>query len=143
MYAKFKSGATSVYDVVIPYDYMIDKMIEEGMLEELNYDNIPNYKYIDDKFKTPDYDNTGKNDTARYSVPYTWGTVGIIYNKKQIERLNVDVSTWDILWNPKLKGQILMFSNSKDAFAIGLKKANSEYSMNTTDPKQIKEATEM
>ena len=84
MYAKFKSGATSVYDVVIPSDYMIDKMIEEDMLEEINYDNIPNYQYIDDKFKTPDYDNTGKNNTARFSVPYTWGTVGIIYNKKYI-----------------------------------------------------------
>lgn len=137
MYAKFKSGATSVYDVVIPSDYMIDKMIEEGMLEELNYDNIPNYKYIDDKFKSPDYDNGGKNATSKYSVPYTWGTVGIIYNKKYVTE--EEASTWDVLWNPKFKGEILMFSNSKDAFAIGLKKLG--YSMNTTNVEEIKEAT--
>ena len=62
MYAKFKSGATSVYDVVIPSDYMIDKMIEEDMLEEINYDNIPNYKNIDEEFKYPDYDNTGEGE---------------------------------------------------------------------------------
>jgi len=139
MYAKFKSGTTSVYDVVIPSDYMINKMIEEDMLEEKNYDNIPNYKYIDEKFKTPDYDNSGVNNTAKYSVPYTWGTVGIIYNTEHV--LEEEASTWDVLWNPKFKGQILMFSNSKDAFAIGLKKLN--YSMNTTDVDQIEEATDI
>ncbi|MBR5308209.1 MAG: ABC transporter substrate-binding protein [Clostridia bacterium] len=137
MYAKFKSGATSVYDVVIPSDYMIDKMIEEDMLEEINYDNIPNYQYIDEKFKSPDYDNTGEGGTAKFSVPYTWGTVGIIYNKKYITE--EEASTWDILWNPEYKGQILMFSNSKDAFAIGLKKLG--YSMNTTNMEEIAEAS--
>lgn len=139
MYAKFKSGATSVYDVVIPSDYMIDKMIDEDMLEELNYDNIPNYKYIDEEFKYPDYDNTGENGTARYSVPYTWGTVGIIYNTKYVTE--EEASTWDVLWNPKFAGEILMFSNSKDAFAIGLKKLG--YSMNTTDVNEISEATDI
>ncbi len=139
MYAKFKSGATSVYDVVIPSDYMIDKMIQENMLEEINYDNIPNYRYIDDKFKTPDYDNSGDGGRAKFSVPYTWGTVGIIYNKKYVTE--EEASTWDVLWNPKFKGQILMFSNSKDAFAIGLKRLG--YSMNTTNPKEIEEATDI
>ncbi len=139
MYAKFKSGATSVYDVVIPSDYMIDKMIEEDMLEEINYDNIPNYKYIDEEFKYPDYDNTGKNGTARFSVPYTWGTVGIIYNTKYVTK--EEASTWNVLWNPKFSGEILMFSNSKDAFAIGLKKLG--YSMNTTNVDEIEAATDL
>ena len=81
MYAKFKGGSTSVYDIVIPSDYMIGKMIDEGMVEKLNFDNIPNFKYIDEEYKNPDFDPTNE-----YSVPYTWGVVGIVYNKKYVMR---------------------------------------------------------
>lgn len=131
MYAKFKAGSTSVYDIVIPSDYMIGKMIDEDMVEKLNFDNIPNFKYIDDDYKNPDFDPTNE-----YSVPYTWGTVGIIYNTKYITE--EEASTWDILWDEKYKGEILMFSNSKDAFAIALAKLG--YSMNTTSEEEIREA---
>ena len=79
LYTKLKTGGTT-YDVIIPSDYMIAKLIEEDMLEELNFDNIPNYQYIDDEFRNMEYDPQNK-----YSVPYTWGTVGIIYNKKYVD----------------------------------------------------------
>lgn len=131
MYAKFKSGSTSVYDIVIPSDYMIGKMISEDMVEKINFDNVPNFKYIDEQYRNPDFDPTNE-----YSVPYTWGTVGIIYNTKFVTA--EEASTWDILWNEKYKGEILMFSNSKDAFAIALSKLG--YSMNTTNEEEIREA---
>lgn len=131
MYAKFKSGSTSVYDIVIPSDYMIGKMIDEGMLEKINFDNVPNFKYIDDSFKYLDFDPTNE-----YSVPYTWGVVGVVYNKKYVTE--EEASTWDVLWNEKFKGEILMFSNSKDAFALALAKLG--YSLNSTDKDEINEA---
>lgn len=131
MYAKFKAGSTSVYDIVIPSDYMIGKMIAENMLEKINFDNVPNFKYIDEEYRYPDFDPTNE-----YSVPYTWGVVGIVYNKKYVNA--EEASTWDVLWNEKFKGEILMFSNSKDAFAIALAKLG--YSLNTTDEEQIHEA---
>ena len=134
MYAKFKGGSTSVYDIVIPSDYMIGKMIDEGMVEKLNFDNIPNFKYIDEEYRYPDFDPTNE-----YSVPYTWGVVGIVYNKKYVTE--EEASTWDVLWNEKFKGEILMFSNSKDAFAIALSKLG--YSMNTTNEKEIQEAGDL
>ncbi len=134
MYAKFKSGATSVYDIVIPSDYMIGKMIDEDMVEKLNFDNIPNFKYIDEEYRNPDFDPTNE-----YSVPYTWGTVGIIYNTKYITE--DEASSWDILWDEKYSGEILMFSNSKDAFAIALAKLG--YSMNTTNEAEIREAADL
>ena len=134
MYAKFKGGSTSVYDIVIPSDYMIGKMIDEGMVEKLNFDNIPNFKYIDEEYRNPDFDPTNE-----YSVPYTWGVVGIVYNKKYVTE--EEASTWEVLWNEKFKGEILMFSNSKDAFAIALSKLG--YSMNTTNEKEIQEAGDL
>jgi spermidine/putrescine transport system substrate-binding protein len=136
MYAKFKNGDQTddycVYDIIIPSDYMIDKMIDENMLEKINFDNIPNIKYIADQYRYTDFDPDGE-----YSVPYTWGTVGIIYNKKHVDP--EDAKSWDILWNEKYKSQVLMFSNSKDAFAIALSKLG--YSMNTEDPEELEEAT--
>ncbi len=136
MYAKFKNGDQTddfcVYDIVIPSDYMIDKMIKEDMLEKINFENIPNIKYISDEYRFTDFDPNGE-----YSVPYTWGTVGIIYNKKHVDP--EDAKTWDILWNEKYKGQVLMFSNSKDAFAVALSKLG--YSMNSENPEEIEEAT--
>lgn len=131
MYAKFKAGSGNVYDIVIPSDYMIAKMIKEDMLEKLDFDNIPNISYIDEQYRYPDFD---KN--CEYSVPYTWGTVGIIYNTKYVTE--EEASTWDVLWNPKFKNEILMFSNSRDAFAIALAKLG--YSLNTDNLGEIKEA---
>ena len=131
MYAKFKAGSGSVYDIVIPSDYMIAKMIKEDMLEKLDFDNIPNISYVDEQYRYPDFDKNGE-----YSVPYTWGTVGIIYNTKYVTE--EEASTWDVLWNPKFKNEILMFSNSRDAFAIALAKLG--YSLNTDNLGEIKEA---
>ncbi len=133
MYAKLKAGAAT-YDVVIPSDYMISRMIDEGMLEPLNKDNIPNYKYIMDDFTAPEYD-----DGARYSVPYTWGTVGIIYDK---EELSIDESEidWDILWNKEYSDKILMFDNPRDAFAIA--EIMCGYSLNTENPDELNAAYE-
>ncbi len=125
MYTLLESGAAQ-YDVVIPSDYMIGKMIEKGMLAKLDFANIPNYQYIDDAYKGLEYDPQNE-----YSVPYTWGTVGIFYNKKYVDEADL-AQGWDILWNEKYKGKIFMFDNARDSFAIALKKLG--YSMNTTDP---------
>lgn len=134
MYAKLKGSSTSVYDIVIPSDYMIGKMIEEDMLEKLNFANIPNFKFIDEDYRNPSFDPTNE-----YSIPYTWGTVGIIYNTKYVTP--EEASTIDVLWNEKFKGQVLMFSNSKDAFALALSKLG--YSMNTTNEDEIRQAAEI
>lgn len=125
MYTLLESGAAE-YDVVIPSDYMIGKMIREGMLAKLNFDNIPNFSYIDEKYRNLEYDPTNE-----YSVPYTWGTVGIFYNKKYVDEADL-AQGWDILWNPKYRDKIYMFDNARDSFAIALKKLG--YSMNTTNP---------
>lgn len=129
LYAQLKSGNTG-YDVIIPSDYMISRMIEEGMLEKLNFDNIPNYVNIMEDYKKAEYDPTGE-----YSVPYTWGTVGIIYNKKMVTD---PVDSWDILWNEKYRDNILMFDNPRDAFGIAEKKLG--YSQNTTNEKELEAA---
>lgn len=130
LYAKLSVGATSVYDIIIPSDYMIAKMIDEGMLEKLDFDNIPNISLIADDYKYNDFD-----PNCEYSVPYTWGTVGIIYNKAKVTK---PVDSWDILWDTEYAGKILMFSNSRDAFAVALAKCG--YSLNTTNEDEIREA---
>ena len=127
LYTKLKNGGISV-DVIIPSDYMIARMIQEDMLLELNYDNIPNYRYIDDTFKNTDYDPENK-----YTVPYTWGTVGILYNTKYVDE--ADVTGWELLWNEKYDDKILMFDNSRDAF--GIAQYLLGYDVNTTDPAQL------
>ncbi len=131
MYTLISSGAAD-YDVVFPSDYMVGKMINEGLLAKLNYDNIPNYQYIDDAYKNLQYDPDNE-----YSVPYTWGTVGIFYNKKYVDEADLK-DGWDLLWNPKYTNRIFMFDNPRDSFAIALKKCG--YSMNTENPDEIKEA---
>ena len=132
MYAKIKSGAAS-YDVVIHSEYMISKMISEGMLEELNFENIPNYKYIGEEYRGLDYDPDEK-----YSVPYTWGTVVIVYNSKYVAEEDVADQSIDLLWNEKYAGNILMFDNPRDAFALAHIKLG--HSMNTSDPEEWYEA---
>ena len=130
MYSKLASGGITV-DVIFPSDYMIARMISEDMLLELDYSNIPNYQYVDETFK-----NTAYDPQNLYSVPYTWGTVGIIYNTKYVDE--ADVTGWELLWNEKYKGKILMFDNSRDAFGIAQFLMGED--INTTD-KAILDAT--
>ena len=127
MYSKLVNGGITV-DVIIPSDYMIARMRQEGMLLELDFDNIPNYQYIDDTFRNTSYDPENK-----YSVPYTWGTVGIIYNGKYVDE--ADVTGWELLWNEKYAGKILMFDNSRDAF--GITQYMLGYDVNTTDETEL------
>ncbi len=113
MYAKISSGATG-YDIVVPSDYMIGRMIEEGLLRKLNLGNIPNTQYID--YGAMFGDNAPYYDPDKcYSVPYTYGIVGIIYDATQVDA--ADAASWSIMWNEKYAGNILQFNNSRDAFA--------------------------
>ena len=132
LYAKLKSGGTT-YDVIFPSDYMVSRMIDEDMLEPLDFENIPNFQYISEKFKNPSYDPENL-----YSVPYTWGTVGLIYN---YDMLGFDPDSWDIMWDENYAKQILQFSNSRDAFAIALLRLG--YSINTEDKLELDQATQM
>ena len=133
MYSKLSNGGITV-DVIIPSDYMIARLIEEDMLLEINYDNIPNYQYIDESFKNTAYDPENK-----YSVPYTWGTVGLLYNTKYVDE--ADVTGWELLWNEKYAGKILMFGNSRDAFGIAQYRLG--YDVNTTDKAQLQECADL
>lgn len=133
LYAKLKGGGAS-YDVIIPSDYMISRMIKEDMIQKLDFSNIPNFENIMDKFKDKDYDKGNL-----YSVPYTWGTVGIIYDNTAIDLPEEEID-WDILWNEKYADSILMFDNPRDAFAIA--ETLLGYSLNTENPKEIKAAAE-
>lgn len=128
MYSKLSNGGITV-DVIIPSDYMIARMRQEGMLMELDFDNIPNYSYIDESFRNMAYDPENK-----YSVPYTWGTVGILYNTKYVEA--TDVTGWELLWNEKYAGKILMFGNSRDAF--GVAQYMLGYDVNTTEESELR-----
>ena len=134
MYSKIVSGAAS-YDVIIPSEYMIAKMIEEDLLAELDFNNIPNYALIGDEYKGLAYDPEEK-----YSVPYTWGTVVIVYNSAYVDEEDVADESLSLLWNEKYAGKILMFDNPRDAFALGLSKLG--YSMNTNEPAQWEAAAE-
>ena len=126
MYAKLKSGAVS-YDVIIPSDYMIARLANEDMLLPLNFDNIPNYQYIEDQFRGLYYDPDNT-----YSIPYTYGVVGVIYDANQVDE--ADAGGWDLMWNPKYKGKILQFNNSRDAFGTAMYRAGID--VNTTDKSQ-------
>lgn len=132
MYNKLKSGGAN-YHIVIPSDYMIAKLIEEDMLAELDFSNIPNYQYILDKYKNLYFDPENK-----YSVPYTVGMVGLIYNTTMVEE---PVDSWGIMWDEKYAGQILMFNNPRDAF--GIAQCYLGQSVNTTDPKEWDAALEL
>ena len=132
MYAKIKNGGAD-YDIIIPSDYMVARLIEEGLVEKLDFNNIPLFESnVMDSFKNPNYDPTNE-----YSVPYAWGTVGIIYNKSVVKE---EVKSWDILWDEKYADNILMFNNSRDAFAVA--QTMLGYSQNTTDKAEIKAAAD-
>lgn len=132
MYAKIRSGSAN-YDIVIPSDYMIARMSVEGMLAELDFNNIPNAAYIDENFKNAIYD-----PQSLYSVPYTWGTVGLIYNTAKLEEAP---TSWEALWDERYTGKILMFDNPRDAFAISYLRLG--YSINSTDEVEMYEAAQM
>ncbi|MBQ1545066.1 MAG: spermidine/putrescine ABC transporter substrate-binding protein [Clostridia bacterium] len=123
MYAKIKGGGAN-YDICVPSDYMIERMKDEGMLLPINFDNIPNYKYIMDQYKGLYYDP----DNA-YSVPYNVGYVALVYNTKLVDEVP---DSWEILWNPKYAGQVLMFNNPRDGFALAQSALGLDY--NSTDP---------
>jgi spermidine/putrescine transport system substrate-binding protein len=113
LYNKLSSGATG-YDVIIPSDYMIDRMIKENMLLELDFSVIENYEYILDDFKGLYYDPENK-----YSVPYTYGVVGIIYNTEHVSEEDA-AKGWDLMWNEDYKGKILQYNNPRDAFGTAM-----------------------
>ena len=133
MYAKLSGGGITV-DVIIPSDYMIARLIGEDMLLPLNFENIPNYDFVDESFK-----NTAYDPQNQYSVPYTWGTVGILYNTKHVDQ--ADVTGWELLWNEKYAGKILMFGNSRDAF--GIAQYALGYDVNTTDKEQLQACADL
>ena len=141
LYTKLAAGGVTV-DVIIPSDYMIDRMIAEDMLLELNFDNIPNFDaYVDEQFKNPDYDPENK-----YSVPYTWGTLGILYNTKYVDE--ADVTGWELMWNEKYAGKILMIDNSRDAFGIAQfllrdQRGDENIHINTTDPQILQDCASL
>ena len=134
MYTKLVAGG-STFDIIIPSDYMVEKLISEDRLEPLNFDNIPNFEYIDEQFRDPLYD-----PGSIYSVPYTWGSVGIIYNSAYVDEEDVAEQSWNLLWNEKYKGKILMFDNPRDAFAIA--ELSLGYSLNTEDTAELDAAAE-
>ncbi len=129
LYSLLKAGGSN-YDVIVPSDYMISQLIEEDMLAELDYDKIPNFSLIDRRFQNLTYDPENK-----YTVPYSWGTLGIIYNKKMVDG---EITSWDAMFDPKYAGNVLMIRNSRDALGIAL--MDLGYSVNTTDEAQIHQA---
>lgn len=132
MYASVEPGNVH-YDVLFPSDYMIEKMINNDLLMPIDYSKIPNYANIDERFKGLPYD---KDNT--YSVPYMWGTVGIVYNKTMVDE---PVTSWDILWDSKYANQIFMYDSERDAIMVALKKLG--YSMNTRNEKELEEAKQL
>ena len=137
MYPVIEAGGV-LYDAVCPSDYMIEKMMQNHLLAEIDYSNIPNIKEIGKGYMEMCAEFDPGN---RYTVPYTTGTVGILYNKRMLDELGVPYPTkWADLWNPELKGEILMQDSVRDAFMVALKKEG--HSMNTVDEKQLDEAME-
>ncbi len=133
MYNKLSSGAAS-YDIVIPSDYMIQRMITEDMLRPLNFKNIPNFQYID-----PNYTHLFYDPDNAYTVPYTYGMVGIIYNTTMVDAQ--DMTDWDCMWMDKYRGKILQFNNSRDAMGTAMYKLGLD--VNTTDPNHLRTAIQL
>lgn len=132
LYSKIKSGGAN-YDVIVPSDYMISRMIEEDILDKIDFDNIPNFKHINSSLVNPDYDPNNL-----YSVPYTMGIVAIVYNKTMIDD---EITGYKDLWNSRYSGQILMFNNPRDAFGIALTYLG--YSQNTENKNELDEAAQI
>ena len=132
LYVKIKSGGSS-YDLIFPSDYMLTRMREEGMLEKIDISRIPNIKHIDARFLGHDYDPQNE-----YSVPYMWGTMGILYNTTMVDDV---VDSWDILWDPKYRKEILMLDSQRDSIGAALLKLG--FSLNTLDPSELAAAGEL
>ena len=131
MYLKLSSGGSN-YDVLFPSEYMIERLIKENRLAKLDFSRIPNYGLLSDVFKGMAYDPNNE-----YAVPYTWGTLGILYNDQMVD----EVPTWETLWNEKYKGEIIMSDSVRDAFTPALKMLG--YSCNEKDPAHLNEAKEL
>ena len=134
MYPKIQSGAIA-YDVVCPSDYMVQRMIENDLLSEINFDNVPNIKYIDSTYMTQSRQFDPEN---KYSVPYLFGTVGILYNKTMVDE---PIDSWSVLWDKKYKDSILMQDSVRDAFGVTLKYLG--YSLNSTDLDELEAAKKL
>ncbi len=132
LYSLIKMGGAD-FDVIVPSDYMIGRLIEEDMLSELDYSAIPNYDLIDDQYKSLSFDPENK-----YTVPYTWGTVGIIYNTAMVDE---PITSWGAMFDEKYAGQVLMINNSRDALMAAL--CYLGYDINTTDEGQLEEAFQL
>lgn len=133
MYSKLANSAVN-YDIVVPSDYMIEKLIDEGLLLPFNATTLENWENISEEFRSPYYD-----EGSLYSVPYTWGMMGIIYNKSVVDE--EDLGSWDLLWNEKYAGKILQFNNPRDAFASAMYMAGLD--VNSTDPEVWNRALEL
>lgn len=133
MYSKLANSAVN-YDIVVPSDYMIEKLIDEGLLLPFDATSLENWGNISEEFRSPYYD-----EGSLYSVPYTWGMMGIIYNKAVVDE--ADLGSWDLLWNEKYAGKILQFNNPRDAFASAMYMAGLD--VNSTDPEVWNEALEL
>ena len=134
MYVKLKVGGIQ-YDVIIPSDYMIERLIRENLVRKLNFKNIPAHTNIAKRFKNLPFDPTGE-----YSLAYTWGVTGIIYNKSLVSE-SEDMIDWKILFDKKYQGQILMYYNPRDAF--GIAQAYLGYSLNTTNESELRECAKL
>ncbi len=129
MYIKVANKSTA-YDVIVPSDYMVERLISEDLLYEIDYNNVPNMKNIGEQYLNKDYDPDNK-----YSVPYMWGTMGVLYNKTMVDE---PVTSWKILWNEKYKDKIFMYNSERDAIAITLRMLG--YSMNSKDDAELNAA---
>lgn len=130
MYMKIKEGGGN-YDVIFPSDYMIERMVSEDMLLPIDTSKIENFKYIDDEFKNLDYD-----PNSEHSIPYMWGTVGILYNDKYVDKPD----SWNELWNPKYKDEIIMMDSTRDSIGVALLRRG--YSLNSRDVGELNKARE-
>lgn len=131
MYEKIKSGTTS-YDLICPSDYMLERMIKEDLVQKIDYEKLSNYKNIDGSYKNLAYDPQNE-----YSIPYMWGTIGIIYDKTKITDT---IDSWNALWDTKYKDDIFMSDDMRNSIGISLKRLG--YSLNSTKPEEIKKAVE-
>ena len=132
LYSLLQSGGVN-YDVIVPSDYMIGRLIAEDMLQPLDYSKIPNYEKIDEQYKGLSFDPNNE-----YTVPYTWGTLGIIYNTTMVKE---PITSWEVMFSDEYAGNILLIDNSRDAFGMALYYLG--YDVNTTDEAQIREAAQL
>ena len=142
MYAKIESGAAA-YDVIIPSDYMIQRMVKEDMLLPLDIDKIPNYEYIDEKFKGDNvyYEDDKSTSDKIYSVPYFYGMIGIIYNTEMVSEEDAAKQSWSLMWDPTYSKNILQFNNSRDAFGTALYRLG--YDVNDSSEEEWREALDL